>query len=218
MGVEFYSGLKGDSNGYFMQKFGIDPANARLPFMLAQVPAPEKTAGDGGSLGKIQAKEEGITIFGKAIGAAGTTSTSAIVLSEEIIPEDIIIGTWFPSEGGNHSSYKDGPITFRKQGNIYVGQFTYLYMNYDDFPDGIRVTITYKLYSSSPGRSLTRESQRDYQTTYTTICTPYYRSSLCDKPGESPKGEIKIWYDPKKQRYHTPILFGSLLADYFKHH
>ena len=221
MGVEFYSGLKGDSNGYFMQKFGIDPANAGLPFMLAQVSVPEKNGEDGGWLGKIQVKEGGITIFGETIGAAGQPSYPLPILSEDIIPEDIIIGTWAPKEDWEKyfSTRGHGPVTFSKQGNVYVGKFTYLDTGFSDFPNGIKITKTYTLDKSLAKETFGGKQIREYQTRYTSICTPYYNSGFCDKPGETSKGHMGVRYDTKKQRYSMPMLLGGgILGGYYKLH
>lgn len=74
MGVEFYRGLNGDSNGYFIEKFGIDPANVKLPFMLSQVPPPKNTGGDGVTPhGRLHVKEKNeIKIFGEVMSAASS--------------------------------------------------------------------------------------------------------------------------------------------------
>lgn len=211
--VEFYNGLNMDTSKV---RFGnLNPNDVKLPFVLAQVPAPKKTGSDDRWLGKMQVQDNGIKLLEEDIVGAENTNYDPLVVRDGV-PEDAIIGTWVPSESRRHLSVKDGPITIRKQGTNYIGQFSYLYTKFTNRPNGIRVTTTYNIYSSAPGRSLTNELQRDYQLTYTSKCTPYYKCGLCDKPGESTKGVMKVWYDPKKQRYHTPYLSGSIIADYFK--
>jgi len=58
MGVKFYDGLNGNSNIYFIEKFGIDPAKINLPFMLSQVPLPKNTGGDNTEHGKLHVKKK----------------------------------------------------------------------------------------------------------------------------------------------------------------
>lgn len=82
VGVAFYQGLNGKMNAMMIQKTGIDPAKARLPFMLAQVSVPQTTGGNNDWAGGPQVKNNEISFFGKVAPAA----KSAQVFNDKKIP------------------------------------------------------------------------------------------------------------------------------------
>lgn len=62
----FYAGLNGELNAMLINKYGLDPANVRLPFMLSQVPPPKNTGGGVIEHGGLHVKKKNeINLFGQ---------------------------------------------------------------------------------------------------------------------------------------------------------
>ncbi len=139
---EFFEGISGAPNNFFIEKFGFDPATVNLPMILAQV-GPENQGGgyeEMPSLPVRQDKPDGIVIGGERAGAAETTVEGQYnprpldinpqpqqQLQRQKIGRGAIIGTWQFASADCYSEIPDndsGIIRFsRGSGNaLYQGR------------------------------------------------------------------------------------------------
>jgi len=135
MGLEFYEGLNGEPNDYFIEQFNIDPAQVELPMILAQVPEPGPD--DDGPLGAFHQKSDGLVLLGQRADLVEhdidmrplDPTPSAPPLQLAPIEKGAIVGNW-EEAGGMDCSVSEGSqgdgryIRFQRgSGNdLYVGR------------------------------------------------------------------------------------------------
>jgi len=138
--TKFYDGLNGNSNIYFINKYGLDPANVGLPFMLSQVPAPKNTDGDHTEHGKLHVKKKNeINLFGQKAPPAESdspyvgwppkkqTSQPEPKVQKQPISRGAIVGRWQFTSFDCWSSISDDKynvLDFRRGSgkNLYIGK------------------------------------------------------------------------------------------------
>jgi hypothetical protein len=170
MEFELYSAINGEANGFFVERFGLNPANAKLPMMLAQVPEPRAPK----PTGKLHQKNDPNAIVLLDQEAPRVEGKNTNLKGNKVPPEDAMLGTWYSSSNPSQR------ITFTRKKNAYEASQSEMRSR---FNDKYRVTTVYTFSASGSrvtnslfGTYRTFNARREY------ICQPMYNDYDCNNP------------------------------------